>query len=261
MTKDNVEALACSNRWLVCPQANPQARLRLLCLPFAGGGVHSFRGWAEELPPEVELWSVQLPGREVRIGEDPLSHIEQVIEPIAEAMGDHFEGSFALFGHSMGALIAFELARQLRRLGAPQALHLFVSGHGAPQLPDPDPPIHDLPEAEFIKEVSQLNGTPPKFFASPELVALMLPSLRADFALCETYVHREEPPLECPISAYGGLQDPELTRSRLDAWRDQTDEGFVVRMFPGDHFYIQTARRLFLQMLGRELLAIVGVGA
>jgi medium-chain acyl-[acyl-carrier-protein] hydrolase len=160
---------------------------------------------------------------------------------------------FAFFGHSMGALISYELARHLRRTGAPLPAHLFVSGHGAPHLPDRNPPLHALPQAQFVEKLRELNGTPEEVLRHPELLELLIPILRADFAVCETYVHAPEPPLDCPISAFSGLGDEYVNREELEGWREQTTGRFSVRLFPGDHFYLNTARPYLLQALAREL--------
>ena len=142
---------------------------------------------------------------------------------------------YAFFGHSMGSLISFELVRYLRREGHdPGPVRLFVSGHRAPQLPDPDPPTHHLAEPEFIEELRRLKGTPEEVLQNAELLRLMLPLLRADFALCETYIYRPEKPLTCPITAFGGLQDDEVPRETLAAWHEQTYNSFKLRFFVGE---------------------------
>jgi len=169
----------------------------------------------------------------------------------------YLEVPFAFFGHSMGALASFETARQLRREHALLPVHLLVSGCRAPQLPSPYPPLHALPDPEFLKELRLLNGIPRQALEYPELIELMLPTLRADFAVYDTYTYSTEPPLECPISAFGGLQDGKVSRDCLAAWRDQTSTSFSLQMFPGDHFFLHTAQPLLLQTLYRELHLLV----
>ncbi|MCA1852371.1 MAG: hypothetical protein LC647_08250 [Beggiatoa sp.] len=161
---------------------------------------------------------------------------------------------FAFFGHSMGALIGFELARQLRRQHGPSPVHLFVSGRGAPQIPPPEPPIHALPEPQFIAEVQHFNGTPTEVLQHPELMQLLIPTLRADFAVCETYTYTTDAPIDCSISAFGGLQDRKVSRERLEAWRDQSRASFSLCMFPGDHFFLHTAEPLLLETIAQLLL-------
>ncbi|HOA25295.1 MAG TPA: alpha/beta fold hydrolase [Aggregatilineales bacterium] len=235
------------------PRANGAARLRLFCLPHAGGGASTYHTWAGLLPPDVEVCAVQLPGRETRISEPPMTDLPSLVEALAGALLPCLDRPFALFGHSMGALLGFELARVLEAQGL-RAERLFVSAHRAPHLPDRDEPISTLPEPDFLNEIRRLNGTPPEVLADDELRALVLPVLRADFAMIEAYTYREGEPLSSPITALGGLADGSVTREELEAWGAHTRAGFVVRMFPGDHFYIQSARPLLMQIIARELL-------
>ncbi len=239
--------------WLLCPRPDPQARLRLLCFAYAGGGPPIFHHWAGGLPAGVEVCAVQLPGRGARVREAPFTRLAPLVETLASALRPDLDKPFALFGHSVGALIAFELARALRRRGQPLPAHLFVSGCGAPQLPDPRLPIHALPDGEFVAELAQLGGTPAEVLAHAELMALLLPALRADFALSETYVCAEEPPLACPVTAFGGVDDARVSRDRLEGWREQTVGSFTLRLFPGDHFFINTARPALLEALAGQL--------
>jgi medium-chain acyl-[acyl-carrier-protein] hydrolase len=160
---------------------------------------------------------------------------------------------YAILGHSLGALTGFELTRALRREGLPLPAHLVVSGHRGPQLPDPDPPIHGLPDAEFIEELSALNGTPAEVFESPELVELMLPLLRADFTAAETYAYTEEAALECPITALGGDSDPLVSADEIEGWRSQTTSGFDSRILAGDHFFLQQSQPEFMQIASDAL--------
>ena len=246
------------NPWLACIQTNPHAKLRLFCLPYAGGSTAIYRPWMMQLPKAVEVWSIQLPGRAMRIREEPITDMKTLVGKIALAMADYLDKPFVVFGHSMGSRIGFELSRKLRRNGLAQPVRLFASGSSAPHFPDPDPPIHALPDVEFLTEVRRFNGMPPEALESPELLELLLPSLRADFALCETYVYYDESPLDHSVSAYGGLFDTDVTREGLEAWAEQTTDQFTMRMFPGDHFFLQTAQNLFLQMLNEELHQILG---
>jgi len=154
----------------------------------------------------------------------------------------------------MGALISFELARQLRRQYAPDPIALFVSAYRAPQLPAPSPPIHSLPQDEFVEALRRLNGTPEAVLQDAELMQLLLPTLRADFAICETYTYTPEVPLECPILAFGGLQDREVSRDDLAAWCHQTHRAFKLRMVPGDHFFLHSARASLVYAVATAIL-------
>jgi medium-chain acyl-[acyl-carrier-protein] hydrolase len=245
-----------SNPWLAHHLPNPRAKLRLFCLPYAGGAASIYQDWAEKLPEAVEVCPIQPPMRGARINEEPFTRIAPLVRSIASAVGPLLNKPYALFGHSMGALVSFELARHFRRERAPLPIHLFVSGRCAPQLRNPDPPKHDLPEVEFIEELRKLNGTPREVLDNQELMRMMMPLLRADFSVCETYTYTEEPPLACPITALGGLQDHEITPQMIEAWRAQTNGTFVRRMFPGDHFYLHSEKTLLLRLLAQDLYHI-----
>jgi medium-chain acyl-[acyl-carrier-protein] hydrolase len=242
-----------AERWVSRPRARPQARLRLFCFPYAGGGALIYRPWASSLPPEIEVRAIQLPGRETRLAEPPFTRLAPLLAALTQALEPHLNAPFAFFGHSLGALICFELARNLRRLGLPGPAHLCVSGRVAPQLPLRRPPIHTLPDPEFIEQLRRLNGTPDEVMRNKELRALILPLLRADFALHETYSYTPEPPLECPISAFGGQDDDRAPQEYLAAWQLQTRSGWALQMFPGDHFYLRSGQTALLQALCGDL--------
>lgn len=246
-----------ANPWLSCPKSNPAASRRLFCFPYSGAAASIYYSWADVLPPFIEVCPVQLPGHGTRLREPLATRLEAQVQAVAAGLAPAFDRPFAFFGHSMGALLSFELARHLRRTGQPGPVHLFVSGHGAPHLPDRNPPMHQLPDDEFVAKLRELNGTPEEVLRHNELLQLLTPILRADFAVCETYVYRPEPPLPCPISAYGGLGDAYVSQEEMDAWRQQTTSRFSLRMFPGDHFYLNEHRMHLLTALARDLMATV----
>lgn len=243
--------------WITLPKPNPDARLRLFCFPYAGGGASIYRTWSGVLPPEIEIYPVQPPGRETRLREKGFTRVPALIEALTPALEPYLNVPFAFFGHSMGALISFELTRQLQRQGGPMPVQLFLSGHRAPQLPKEDDPIFHLPEPEFVEELRRLNGTPDQVLQNEELMKLMIPILRADFELCDTYQYTQVAPLPVPITAYGGLQDVEVSRDQLSGWREQTSGQFTMRMFPGDHFYLHSARALLMQTLAQDLMQVL----
>lgn len=242
-----------ADEWLVCLRSNPGARLRLFCFPYAGGKALTYRAWPEGLPPAVEVWALRPPGVFGGRLRQPFTSLMPMVEETAAAIRETLDRPFAFFGHSMGALIGFELTRLLRREGAPLPIHLFVSGRRAPQIPDPTPPTYNLPHDEFLEELRLLNGTPREVFEHPELLELMIPHLRADFEVVQTYVYREEPPLEIPISVYGGTEDEEVGVKDLEGWREQTTASFSLGMLPGDHFFLDRSRHLLLERLSGEL--------
>lgn len=242
-----------TNPWIVCPKPSPQARLRLLCFPHAGGAASVFYPWADELPGDIEVCAIQLPGRESRLREPPFTRLSPLVRALVQAIQPCLSLPIAIFGHSLGALVGFELARQLRRQKMPGPVCLFVSGHRAPHLPSRTPPVHQLPQEEFIAEMRRLKGTPEEVLQHTELLRLLLPLLRADFAVNETYGYTPEAPLACPIYAFGGLEDDEANYDELVAWREHTCNSFELRMFPGDHFFLYSARAPLLQAIAEDL--------
>lgn len=243
------------NPWLPALGRRPGARLRLFCFPYSGGGTTPFREWQALLPAAVEVSPVLLPGREARIGEPAFDRLPPLVAALDDALAPALDLPYAFFGHSVGALVAFELARALRRRGATPPVHLFVSAHPAPQLPDLDR-RHDLPEDALIAELRRFQGTPEEVLDNPELMRLVLPTLRRDFAVAETYEHAPEPPLDCPLTAFGGLADPRAGRAELVPWQKQTRAAFKLRMFPGGHFFLGSHRELVLQAIAGELLSL-----
>lgn len=239
--------------WVVRSHREASPRLRLFCFPYAGGGASVFRGWAQAMSPALEVIPIQLPGRENRLREAPYSRLSSLLADAARALLPYLDVPFALFGHSVGALISFELARLLRREYQRAPVHLFVSAHRAPHRPDPNPPIHALPQAEFLRELRRYKGTPEVILQNPELLELLVPNLRADFAIFETYIYKDDEPLLCPISAYGGLTDAEVRVADLEAWQEQTASRFTLRLFSGDHFYLQAAQADLLREIGDQL--------
>jgi medium-chain acyl-[acyl-carrier-protein] hydrolase len=240
--------------WVRCPRPSDQARIRIFCLPFGGGGAAIFREWPRDLWPEIEVWHVQLPGREARHREPPLTDMQSLVMPLADAMLPHLDRPYVVFGHSMGALIGFELARRLRRLGASDPLYLFVSARRAPHVADPHRPLHALPDADLVAQLTRrYNGMPRAVLENAELLRMFIPIVRADLTMTETYVYAPEAPLACPISAFGGLEDDAVTRDDLAAWGDQTSAAFTLRLVPGGHFFLQTDRTRLLAALRADL--------
>jgi medium-chain acyl-[acyl-carrier-protein] hydrolase len=230
-------------------QARP--RSRLFCFPYAGGGAAVYRPWVPELPGTIEVCAVQLPGRESTFGEPPITSMRSLIAAIVDEIGPLLDVPFAFFGHSLGSIIAYETALAL--MGeAVDPLCLIVSGHRAPQLPSPRAPIAHLPDADFLEEVSRLGGIPAEVLESPELLELVLPVLRADFALAETYHAPLEVALRCPVLALGSRSDY-VSEEAIAAWREVTRGPFEWRMFSGGHFYINTGRAALIACVADAL--------
>ena len=251
--EQNLLSNSSPDSWIEGRKPNPQARLRLFCVPYAGGAASVFRNWSDGLPAEIEVCPVQLPGRGTRLMEPPFSQLSPLIGALAKALLPLLDKPFALFGHSLGSLVSFELARELGAKHQVRPVRLFVSAGPAPQIPHRGFPIHSLPEKDFSAELHRLNGTPQELLNDKELMEIVFPSLRADFALYEGYKYSSAAPLNCPISAYGGLSDQKVKHNDLEAWRDQTSVSFSIRTFPGDHFFLKTAESLLLRALSNEL--------
>lgn len=246
--------------WFTCPKPNPQARLRLFCFPCAGGTSSAYNTWSNNLPLDVEVYSVQLPGRGSRIRERPFTRLAHLVQTLVPILQPHLNIPFAFFGHSMGAVLGFEIARQLRRQDNPVPVHLFICSCSAPQIPSRNPPIHELPDAAFVAELrDRYNAIPQPILQNNQLMQLFLPSLRADMAMLETYVYTTEKPLDCSISAFGGLQDSAVRNCDLAEWRDQTRNSFTLQIFPGDHFFLHSNKSPFLQVLSQQMSQFVGI--
>ncbi len=240
--------------WIAGWRSSANPAIRLFCFPYAGGGAQIYRIWQKYLPPDLEVCPVQLPGRESRIGEAPLTNLNSLVKTLADVLAPLFDQPFAFFGHSMGAVIAFELAHLLKfRNFKPQ--RLFVSGHRAPHLPNEFAPIYQLPEDKFVNEVRRLNGTPEEVLAHPELMQLLIPLLRADFEMVQTYKYLPLPPLDCSITALGGTEDSGVTREHLADWRIHTTADFNLQMFSGDHFYLRSRQTEILRLLELNLIS------
>ena len=246
-----------TNPWLQVFKPKANAVAKLICLPFAGGGAQSFSKWTEQLPDDIELCAIQLPGRETRMREKPLSTVRAVLDALLPSLLSYLDRPFILYGHSMGAIVAFELSRRLQQHSNLVAERLIVSGRVAPHRKARLEPMNALPANEFIDALRRLNGTPAEVLNDPELMALITPMLRADFAINENYVHEPLPRLGCDIVAFGGVCDPETKRSALEDWREVTSGTCTLRMVPGDHFFIVSAQALFLRMLSIELYDVV----
>jgi medium-chain acyl-[acyl-carrier-protein] hydrolase len=239
--------------WLPYRKPIAAARVRLVCLPFAGGGASAFRSWTAELPAGVEVCAVQPPGRETRFRDPPFTTMPSYVAALADALRPLFDLPVALLGHSMGALAAFELARELRRRGGFAPNRLVISGRTAPHLPPRRKPVHQLSDAAFRDELKHFGGTPTAVVDNDELMAIFLPTLRADFTAHETYQFVDEPPLDCPMLAVTGADDTVAPPTDIDEWRRHTQAEFQSQVFAGDHFYLQTQRRQLLHRIAQFL--------
>jgi surfactin synthase thioesterase subunit len=225
------------------------AHARLVCLPYAGGGASLYSSWAVAAPSALDVVLVQPPGREERYREQPFTEMDALIDSLAASIAPLMRVPIVFFGHSMGALVAFELARRIRSDNGVEPAHLFVSGCRAPHLPRNERPLHRLPDDALVDELSRRASHAAVLLKDPRWVDAVLPVVRADLQVCETYVYRTERPFSCPLTALAGEDDPTLSDEELPAWADHTSGAFSVRRFPGDHLYLLDHRRHVLDMV------------
>jgi surfactin synthase thioesterase subunit len=241
------------------PRSSPAPKVRLFCFPSAGGGVQSFTRWAASLPRYVELCPFELPGRGKRLREAGPRRMRELISAIAAAISGSLDRPFAIFGHSLGALIGFELTRYLKTNVHKEPSQLFVSGSRAPHLLRTETPSYTLPDEEFQRRIARFNGTPREILEHQELMSLMLPILRADLELFETYTYRDEPRLSCPIRAFAGLQDPMVPLDDARQWNSHTSGAFSISVLPGDHFFVANSERQLISTLCEDIELVTPV--
>lgn len=216
-----------------------------------------FNVWSNHLLPEVELFLIHLPGRDKRIKEKPSTELLPLAQDLANALHPYINKPFAFFGHSMGGLLAFETARELRRQQTVQPDHLFVSARFPPQKADPYANLYQLSQPEFIRTTENLFGALPEIVRQDqEVLNLFLSIMRADFTMLGTYSYTYEPPMDFPISVFGAIHDKSVTEQSLKEWREQTSAAFELHMFEGEHFFIQTARAVLLERIKKSLLSV-----
>jgi medium-chain acyl-[acyl-carrier-protein] hydrolase len=244
------------HEWCIRWRPRPTARLRLFCVAHAGGGASAYRSWAARLPPEIEVVALQPPGRENRLLETPLCAVSDLVPRIVDTVQPLLELPHAWFGHSLGALVAFETCHELRRRGMPAPVRLAVSGRPAPHLPQCHPPIHDAPAADLVTRLRELDGTPRALLDDAETLAALLPLLRADLKMSETYQWRPGPPLDYPISVFGGRQDQFASLAELQAWHRHTTRGCIVRVLPGGHFFLHEQPEHILSAMANDLFGV-----
>jgi surfactin synthase thioesterase subunit len=245
------------DRWVSPSAAPPDAAYRVLCFPYAGGGASVFRAWRALMAQDVAVCPVQLPGREWRMKERPCTDMSSLVRWAADDLEPLLDRRTVLFGHSLGALIAFELARETQRRGGDGPGLLMVSGCRAPQLPRGLPSARDLPAHEFWGYVSRLDGVPAAIAGNPELLEIALPILRADFTVFETYAYTPGDPLTCPIVALAGAEDSRVPLATVEPWRVH-GSGFTLHVLAGGHFFLHTSVRAVVRIVADETSRVCG---
>ena len=223
--------------WLLStPQAAPT--LRLICFAYAGGNARMYLPWQKELGPGVEVCAVQLPGRGTRRGEQPLTSLTELVDILADILHPKDDIPFVFFGHSLGALIAFELARFFARYRMRMPAEVIVSGANAPALRNPPRGLHQMDDDDLIAQLKAFNGTPPAVMKYRELLMMALPAIRADFQISETYRYYPAPKLHVPLTVLAGRDDPLTTAPQIDGWAAETTGACKIHWLEGDHFFI-----------------------
>jgi medium-chain acyl-[acyl-carrier-protein] hydrolase len=240
--------------WVQRFAIRPAATLRLFCFSYAGAGASVYRLWHTALPAELEVCAIALPGRESRLHEPPLPSIPQIVAALLPVIRAHADRPFAFFGHSMGAVVASELARALQADAGPLPVHLFVSARRPCGIADPDTPLAHLPDAQLVAELNRrYGGIPAEVLQHRELLALLLPGLRADLAALESFGTRSGSRFTMPLTAYGGTNDARAPRAHIEAWQAEAAAAFRLRQFDGDHFYLNPQRTALLEDLRSTL--------
>ncbi|WP_019063885.1 thioesterase II family protein [Streptomyces prunicolor] len=239
-----------SGRWFHRPATRPTARLRLVCVPYAGAGAAAFGTWSDRLPADVEFVGVRLPGRESRLREPPFRDWRALAEAFGDALDEQVRSPYVLFGHSMGAMLTYET---VVRGKSRRPEHVILSGCRAPGVQRALPAIHDLPDEQFRGELGRLAGTPREVLANPHLMAVLEPMLRADIQLAETWSHRTPPPVPVPVTTFWGTDDEVAPPEAVAAWRTLAPHGIRSHGVPGGHFYLQDRASEFFRLLNREL--------
>ncbi|MFE0643721.1 thioesterase II family protein [Streptomyces sp. NPDC058877] len=231
--------------------------LRLFCFPYAGAGASVFRAWGAELPEDVQAFAVQLPGREDRFSDRPITDLDELLDALLPALLPYLDRPFAFFGHSVGAIVSWELARRLQREQGVEPVRMMVSGCRAPSVHESrEPGELDLSDEELINELRRLNGTPEELLQNPDFAAFILPTVRADLSLFARYAYRPGESLTCPVSVFGGDADPRVAEEHLERWAELTTGRTEVEVFPGGHFFLNEEREAVLRSVSRALRAV-----
>jgi len=227
------------------------SRLRLYCFSYAGGSAGVFMPWRSLLDADVDLCAIQLPGRGSRLKEPAVQALPELVQKLAQQIANQPGGPFAFFGHSLGALLAFEVTRFLVRYQLARPVHLFVSGTSAPQRRSKVPRLHELDDQAMTTALAKYNGTPPEVLQHRELMELVAPAIRADFGLAADYVYHAGPPLDMPITVF----DPDVSAEQAEAWRLETRGPCEIHWLDGDHFFLNGSRDALLAHINAELHA------
>jgi medium-chain acyl-[acyl-carrier-protein] hydrolase len=231
--------------------------MRLYAFPFAGGGASVFFPWAKYLTAEIELWAVRLPGRETRLREAPIADFGTMRRILLEELTPQFTPPFGLIGHSLGAILAYTVARDLQQAGHATPEALVVAGARPPARQIPRPLLSEMGDSEFVRSLAErYNSLPPSVIQNPELLALVLPTLRADIGVYESFQYEGEPGIKCRTAAFGGKNDPLVSGGDLADWRGFCTGEFSHQLFPGDHFFLQSSVDQVVRAAERVMISL-----
>lgn len=228
------------SEWFQVFHPNPTAKLRLICIPYAGGNASMFNSWAKGLPSDIEVISIQLPGRGMRFSTPSYDDMNLLIDGLMKEIPDILNLPYVLFGHSLGSRIGFEIIKRLNAAELKLPLHFIASGSRGPQVEMNEKPIHSLPTEEFLKELKKMNGTSDELLHNSELMNVLMPMLRADFKISETHVSTENTCFNIPLSIFGGADDTKIDLNSLNRWKELFTSLSEITIFPGGHFFIDS---------------------
>jgi medium-chain acyl-[acyl-carrier-protein] hydrolase len=240
------------SKWLRYLRKNDDAKMTLFCFPYAGSGPGVYHAWLQDLAPSFEVVAIHYPGREARFAETPYVDLDVLVSELVNQIKYHLTRPFVFFGHSMGAYVAFLLSQRLAKTFGDKPEQLFISGARAPFIKE-NAPIHQLGSKAFLRAVIALNGISKEVLASPELVAMCLKALRADFTACENLKYKIEEELDIPLTLMGGDSDPRVSVSQLTAWGNLASRGVNKHIFSGDHFYLNEHRKTISRLINSTL--------
>jgi pyochelin biosynthetic protein PchC len=249
-------SVADQSRWIRTFQPSPESRMRLFCFPFAGGAASYYFPYSTALSPRFEVQAIQYPGRQERRKEPCVENISDLADSIFDALSCATDRPYAFFGHSMGAVVAYEVARRLQRAGRRGPRWLFVSGRRAPSRHRAES-VYRRDDSGLVAELRTLGGTDPRWLDDAELLATILPPIRSDYRAIETYRHVPGPPLDCPVTALAGDSDPYASVGEVTAWQEHSAAEFQLRLFAGGHFFLDAYRQEVLDIISGTLKEVL----
>lgn len=240
------------SKWFVRPVKKSDCEMRIFCFPYAGGSATTFLPWVKSLPSWIELVAVQPPGRSSRLFDPPYTQMDSLIDDLISSFANLTDKPYVFYGHSLGSRIAFELSKRCQSMGLALPIHFIASGSRAPFIPCREEHIFDLPEEEFIEELKQLNGTPEEVLDNQELMSLLLPALRADFQIADTYCS-DGTQVDCPVTVLSGSADTDIKHTDLESWGKVFKKLESLEILQGGHFFIESNVEAVLKIVNRVI--------